>query len=146
MYPGFRLLGKYFTLPQKFAFFDVTGLEQMPVDKLTDRFAILIHFRDGMPSGTRVSKENLRLFCSPVVNLFDHATDPIKPDPTKHEYLARSTGSTPTAYEIYSIDKVIAGSPATHESARAQHPAVPRLPGTSSIRIAARPASSTSRT
>jgi type VI secretion system protein ImpG len=107
VYPGFRLLQEYFTLPQKFAFFDVTGLEAMPTDKLSDRFAILIHYKDGLPTGTRVTKENLRLFCSPVINLFDHTTDPIKPDPTKHEYLARPAGATPAAYEIYSIDGVI---------------------------------------
>src|SRR5580658_4658869 len=38
VYPGFRLLQEYFTLPQKFAFFDVTGLEALPVEKITDRF------------------------------------------------------------------------------------------------------------
>lgn len=107
VYPGFRLLQEYFTLPQKFAFFEVTGLEALPMDKVTDRFAILIHFKDGLPPGTRVSKENFRLFCSPVVNLFEHNTDPIKPEPTKHEYLARPSGASPTAYEIYSIDNVV---------------------------------------
>jgi type VI secretion system protein ImpG len=107
VYPGFRLLQEYFTLPQKFAFFDITGLEALPLDKVTDRFAILIQFKDNLPTGTRISKENFRLFCSPVVNLFDHTTDPIKPEPTKHEYLARPAGSSPIAYEIYSIDNVV---------------------------------------
>ncbi|AKT38890.1 type VI secretion system baseplate subunit TssF [Chondromyces crocatus] len=107
VYPGFRLLQEYFTLPQKFAFFDVTGLEALPPDRVTDRFAILLQFRDGLPPGTRVAKDNLRLFCSPVVNLFDHTSDPIKPEPTKHEYLCRPAGSTPQAFEIYSVDKVV---------------------------------------
>lgn len=106
VYPGYRLLQEYFTLPQKFAFFEVTGLEALPPDKVGDRFAILIHFRDGLPAGTRVTKENLRLFCSPVVNLFEHSSDPIKPDPTKHEYLARPAGSNPLGYEIYAIESV----------------------------------------
>jgi len=108
VYPGFRLLQEYFTLPQKFAFFEVTGLESMPPDKITDRFAIIIQFRDSMPANARATKENFRLFCSPVVNLFEHPTDPIKPDPGKYEYLARPSGSTPSAYEIYSIDNVVA--------------------------------------
>jgi type VI secretion system protein ImpG len=108
VYPGFRLLQEYFTLPQKFAFFDVTGLETIPAEKVTDRFAILIQFKDSLPTGTRLSKETFRLFCSPVINLFDHATDPIKPDATKHEYLARPSGSAPAAYEIYSIENVVA--------------------------------------
>jgi len=33
VYPGYRLLQEYFTLPQKFAFFEVTGLEGMPTDR-----------------------------------------------------------------------------------------------------------------
>lgn len=108
VYPGFRLLQEYFTLPQKFSFFDVTGLEALPADKMSDRFAIIIQFKDGLPSGTRVTKDNFRLFCSPVVNLFEHATDPLKPDPGKHEYLVRPTGSTPQGFEIYSVDNVVA--------------------------------------
>jgi type VI secretion system protein ImpG len=108
VYPGFRLLQEFFTLPQKFAFFDVTNLEAMPADKMGDRFAIIIQFKDGLPAGTRVTKDNFRLFCSPVVNLFEHATDPLKPDPSKHEYLVRPSGATPQGYEIYSVDNVVA--------------------------------------
>jgi type VI secretion system protein ImpG len=108
VYPGYRLLQEFFTLPQKFAFFDVNGLDTMPTDKVTDRFSILISFRDSLPTGTRLSKDNFRLFCSPVTNLFDHPTDPIKPDPGKHEYLVRAAGSSPAGYEIYSVDSVVA--------------------------------------
>lgn len=106
VYPGYRMLQEYFTLPQKFAFFDVTGLERLPTDRLGDRFAILLQFKDSLPTGTRVAKENLKLFCSPIVNLFSHSTDPLKPDSTKFEYLARPSGNNPEAYEIYSIDRV----------------------------------------
>lgn len=106
VYPGYRLLQEYFTIPQKFGFFDVTGLKQLPVDRLGDRFAILLQFKDGLPTGTRVETDNIRLFCTPVVNLFAHTTDPIKPDITKFEYLARPAGGTPDAYEIYAVEKV----------------------------------------
>jgi type VI secretion system protein ImpG len=106
VYPGYRLLQEYFTLPQKFAFFDVARLDTVPLDRLGDRFAIVLEFKDGLPSGTRIDSDNLRLFCTPVVNLFAHSTDPIKPDLTKYEYLARPAGGTPDAFEIYSIDRV----------------------------------------
>jgi type VI secretion system protein ImpG len=106
-YPGYRFLQEYFTLPQKFAFFDVGGLERLPVDRLGDRFAILLQFRDSLPTGTRVTKDNVRLFCTPVTNLFPHSTDPLKPDPTKYEYLVRPAGGTPEAFEIYSVDRVV---------------------------------------
>ncbi|MEZ4438076.1 MAG: type VI secretion system baseplate subunit TssF [Polyangiaceae bacterium] len=106
VYPGYRQLQEYFTLPQKFAFFDIAGLESLPHDRLGDRFAILLKFRDSLPSQTRVTKETIRLFCSPVVNLFSHNTDPLKPDVTKYEYLARPAGGQPDAFEIYSVEKV----------------------------------------
>lgn len=105
-YPGFRLLQEYFTLPQKFAFFEVTSLGGMATEKLGDRVVLLLSFKDGLPTGTRVTKENLRLFCSPVINLFTHGAEPLKPDAAKHEYLARPSGGQPEAFEIYSIDKV----------------------------------------
>ncbi|WP_437661660.1 type VI secretion system baseplate subunit TssF [Sorangium sp. So ce1182] len=107
VYPGFRLLQEFFTLPQKFAFFEVTGLQALSAERISDRFAILLQFKDGLPPGTRVGKENIRLFCSPVVNLFDHTSDPIKPEATKHEYLCRPAGAAPSAFEIHSIDKVV---------------------------------------
>jgi len=107
VFPGFRLLQEYFTLPQKFAFFEVGGFDRMPAEKVGDRFSILIQFKDALPPNARVSKENFKLFCSPVVNLFAHPTDPIKPDPAKHEYLARPSGGDPNGFEIYSIDNVV---------------------------------------
>jgi len=107
VYPGFRLLQEYFTLPQKFAFFEIKGFEAIGKDKVNDRFAIHIQFKDSLPNNVRLTKENFKLFCTPVVNLFSHPTDPIKPDVAKHEYLARPSGGEPNGYEIYSIDQVI---------------------------------------
>lgn len=106
VYPGYRLLQEYFTLPQKFAFFDVNGLDALPTDRVGERFAVILNFKDSLPTGTRVTQENIRLFCAPVVNLFVHTADPIKPDATKYEYLVRPGGGTPDAYELYSIDQV----------------------------------------
>lgn len=106
VYPGYRLLQEYFTLPQKFAFFDVRGLEALPHDRLGDRFAILLKLKDSLPNQVRITKDTIRLFCAPVVNLFTHTADPLKPDTTKYEYLARPSGGQPDAYEIYAIDKV----------------------------------------
>jgi type VI secretion system protein ImpG len=107
VYPGFRLLQEYFMLPQKFSFFEIGGFEQINAEKVGDRFAILIQFKDALPSTARVAKDNFKLFCSPVVNLFSHPTDPIKPDPMKHEYIARPSGGEPAGYEIYSVDNVV---------------------------------------
>lgn len=105
-YPGYRLLQEYFTLPQKFAFFEVNGLKTIPAERVGDRFAIILSFKDSLPNGTRIQKDNIRLFCTPVVNLFSHSAEPLKPDVTKHEYLARPSGGQPDAFELYAIEKV----------------------------------------
>lgn len=107
VYPGYRLLQEYFALPQKFAFFEIGGLNEVPVEKLGERFAVLVQFKDSLPNNVRVSKETLKLYCTPVVNLFAHATDPIKPDLTKYEYLVRASGGAPNGYEIYAIEDVV---------------------------------------
>ncbi|MSP25209.1 MAG: type VI secretion system baseplate subunit TssF [Myxococcales bacterium] len=108
VYPGYRLLQEFFTLPQRFAFFEISGLDRLPKDKLRDRVALLLEFKDGLPNGTRVAKDTIRLFCTPVVNLFPGTTDPLKPDNTKFEYLVRPSGGQPDAFEIYSVDRVVA--------------------------------------
>ena len=118
VYPGFRLLQEYFTLPQKFAFFELSGLESLPAEKMGDRFAVLLQFKDALPPSVRVTRETFRLFCSPVVNLFNHPTDPIKPDPTKHEYLARASGGDPQGYEIYGFDGVVGIAKKTSQRVR----------------------------
>jgi type VI secretion system protein ImpG len=107
VYPGYRLLQEYFTLPQKFSFFEIGGLNELPVDKLGERFAILIQFKDSLPSNVRLTKESLKLYCTPVVNLFAHVTEPIKPDLTKYEYLLRPGGGAPSGYEIYGVEDVV---------------------------------------
>ncbi len=107
VYPGYRLLQEFYALPQRFAFFDVTGLDDVPKDKVRDRIALLLQFKDGLPTGTRVAKDSLRLFCTPVVNLFRGTTDPVKPDNTKFEYLVRPSGGQPDGYEIFSVDRVV---------------------------------------
>lgn len=107
VYPGYRLLQEYFTLPQKFAFFEIGGLNELPVEKLGERFAIMIQLKDSLPSNVRVTKDTLKLYCTPVVNLFAHVTEPIKPDLTKYEYLLRPGGGAPSGYEIYGIDDVV---------------------------------------
>ena len=71
VYPGFRLLQEYFTLPQKFAFFEVTGLEALASEKVADRFAILLSFKDGLPQGCPSSPRALSLameMCEQEVN------------------------------------------------------------------------------
>lgn len=104
---GYRVIQEYYALPEKFLFFDVTGLEPLAgFDKNTERFEITFEFNRPIDESIRLKVDNFRLFCTPIINLFEQDADPIRVDNTKTEYRIRPAGKTPTHREIYSIDKV----------------------------------------
>jgi len=108
-FAGYRLLQEYFTCPAKFYFVDFTGLEQLQHLELTDRFEIIVPFSRRPEDEMRVDKNSLRLFCTPIVNLFEHTADGLRVEHTRTEYRIRpsTTGSPPEHYEIYSVDRVV---------------------------------------
>lgn len=108
-FDGYRLLQEYFTCPAKFYFIDFTGLERASPLELSDRLEIVVPFSRRPPDEFRVETDSLRLFCTPIVNLFKHAADGIRVDHTRTQYRVRpgTSGNPPEHYEIYSIDRVI---------------------------------------
>lgn len=102
---GYRLLQEYFTLPSKFLFFDIKGLDAA-ASRAEDRFEIVLQFERPPPLPARIGKELVRLHCTPAINLFACDADPIKVDPLAHEYLVRASEIDPRHAEVYSIDKV----------------------------------------
>ncbi|MFN0135144.1 MAG: type VI secretion system baseplate subunit TssF [Phycisphaerae bacterium] len=105
---GYRLLQEYFTCSQKFFFLDFVGLQKAAALELTDKLEIIVPFSRRPTDSLRVNQESLRLFCTPVVNLFDHDADGIRVDHTRTQYRLRpsTTGTPPEHYEIYSVEHV----------------------------------------
>jgi type VI secretion system protein ImpG len=112
-FPGYRLLQEYFALPQKFLFVDLLGLEGLPALGLEDRFRVEIRLTRALPATLRPTREEVRLYCVPIVNLFPHEADPLRLDRTKTEYRLRPSGKDPQHYETYSIDRVCGLVPGT---------------------------------
>jgi type VI secretion system protein ImpG len=108
-FAGYRLLQEYFTCPTKFYFVDFTGLERMQPLEPTDRFEIIVPFSRRPEDEMRVDKNSVRLFCTPIVNLFDHSADGVRIDHTRTEYRIRpsTVGTSPYHYEIYSVNRVV---------------------------------------
>lgn len=116
--PGYRLLQEYFTLPEKFLFVDVTGLDKIAEIGRPEKFDLVFHFTKDSKKGSeslnevelpRVSRENVRLYCTPIINLFEHSALPIRVDHKKVEYRVVPSADRLDHFEVYSIDKV-AGS------------------------------------
>ena len=104
MFPGFRLIEEYYTLPQKFAFFDIEGLGTAAAFGATvERFDILLRFTRALPPEFKVDRDWLKLHCVPVANVFPTTAEPIRVTPTREQFLVRPAGLSPGHAEVYAI-------------------------------------------
>jgi type VI secretion system protein ImpG len=106
---GYRLLQEYFALPQKFLFVDITELKPVSRLDITERFEITLGFTRPLSEQVRLSKNNILLYCAPIVNLFPKDADPIRLEHDKTEYRIRPAvgNRDPDHYEIYAVDQVV---------------------------------------
>ncbi len=100
---GFRLMQEYHACPWKFLFVDIEGLDRMS-GALGRELTLTIDFDRPLPEQVRLSSENIRLNCTPVINLFAHDAHPIRIDRAKTEYRVRPSGGA--GQTIYSVDRV----------------------------------------
>ena len=89
---GYRYLQEYFAFQDKFLFVDVTGLglvEALPSDTLEQMRGLEMRFDIRKSGITRIrpTLENVKLYCTPIVNLFKHDALPIRLDGKQDEYL-----------------------------------------------------------
>ncbi len=111
---GYRLLLEYFLFPQKFLFLRLKGLDRLK-EYSGNTFGCEFVFDRDYIYATQLTPENVKLHCTPAVNLFSHEADPIRVDHERVEYLVRPTGPDRRFFDIYSIDKVVGWLPGTAE-------------------------------
>ncbi len=105
-FAGYRLLQEYFSLPDKFMFFDLFGLDWLAGVPQRSTVKIRFVFKRSLPSEVILKDKHLRLHCTPAVNLFDKDGDPIRLEHRRNEYKVRPQSSNQEHYEVYSIDQV----------------------------------------
>lgn len=109
---GYRLLQEYFHFPQKFLFFDLTGLDRVRLGDFGGAFEILIFLRDSalreqiLTIGQTVHRQTFQLGCTPIVNLYKLAAEPIRVSHTVSEYRVVPDRHRQLSTEVYSIDRV----------------------------------------
>lgn len=111
-FSGYRLLSEYFAFPDKFLFVDLKGLDAQQLQHEGKRLRVQI-FLSSFPDSERhhrleqtLSPGNFKLGCTPVINLFKHAAEPVRLSHQKATYAVNVDSSNPLAYEIISIDSV----------------------------------------
>jgi type VI secretion system protein ImpG len=114
-FAGYRLLQEYFAFEAKFLFVEVSGLPTVQVGP-HEHFDISILLKQPLNEiNARPGAENLRLGCTPAVNLFAHTADPIKADQLSVEYPVVPDARAPFSYEVHSIQSVTSAVPGSLE-------------------------------
>ena len=106
VFSGYRLIQEYFQFPEKFLFFDIIDLAEVFLSGKVDTFTIHLRFSRPFDGQVKIKKDNFRLFCTPIVNLFKCDADPIRVDHLRHGYVVRPTHPNLKHVEVFSIDRV----------------------------------------
>jgi type VI secretion system protein ImpG len=109
---GYRLLTEFFTFPEKFLFFDLSGLGRDVLARFGNQLEVYLFLSRGSADLERnVSADTFRLGCTPVVNLFPQRAEPFELTHADWEYRVVPDARRPRAVEVYSLDRVAATAP-----------------------------------
>ena len=107
-FQGYRLLQEYFAFPQRYRFFEVTGLSRAFTRVEGDQLELVILLGRGDPTlEAVVDRSNLALFCTPAINLFDKRADRIHVNDSTHEYHVVADRTRPLDFEVYDVTEVV---------------------------------------
>jgi type VI secretion system protein ImpG len=101
---GYRLLHEYFTLPQRYMFFEVGGLAPGLARCEESEIDLIILMRSArIELENKVDASNFQLFCTPAVNLFPRRADRIHVTERAHEFQVIADRTRPLDYEVYQV-------------------------------------------
>lgn len=116
---GYRLLQEYFSLPEKFFFFELQGLDRLT--GMSGRAEVIFLFAPFEVNQRQqrlevgVNAKTIRLGCSPVINLFPQTAEPILLTQRRSEYPIVPDVRRRNTTEVFSVDEVLSSDPLTHE-------------------------------
>ena len=104
---GTRLVQEYFAFPQRFLFFDVSGLGPALAKTTGNQFEIAILF-DRFVSSLEgaVEADNFQLHCVPAINLFERRADRLHLDEGSNAYHLVPERTAALDYEVFDVTGV----------------------------------------
>ncbi len=106
---GYRLLTEFFTFPEKFLFFDLQNLSKYLPEDFGSQLNIYFYINESNEElEHQLEKSMFALGCTPVINLFEYAADPIPLTHNEYQYHVVPDARRPKSLEIYSIEQVVA--------------------------------------
>ncbi len=117
----YGLLQEYFVFPDKFFFVELSGLERLRKAGFRKRAELVFLIssferaerRDALANG--VNRDTFRLGCTPAVNLFDKASEPVHVTQRRHDYPIVADARRRDTTGIFSVNRVSAVAPGHDE-------------------------------
>jgi type VI secretion system protein ImpG len=108
-FQGYRLLQEYFSFPQRYRFFELTGLGASLKRVQGSEIELVVLVGRGDPGlESVVDRSNLQLFCTPAVNLFEKPRiDRIHVNDSSYEFHVVADRTRPLDFEIYQVTDVV---------------------------------------
>ncbi|WP_175686753.1 type VI secretion system baseplate subunit TssF [Burkholderia anthina] len=110
--PALRLLGEYFAYAKKFDFVDIDLPALTATAQASPRLTLHLAIHGVHPDSREaqrlapLSADHLKLFCTPIVNLFRLTSVPLKRDPLTGTYPVQSQNTDAAQVTIWSVDTV----------------------------------------
>jgi type VI secretion system protein ImpG len=111
-HPAYRLVAEHFAFPEKFNFVDIDlqALSKLISGAQKITLHLVMHHVCADSNTARMleslSTTHLRLGCTPIINLFEQAGEPINLTHTATAYTVAANEHHKSAYEVYSINSV----------------------------------------
>ncbi len=104
---GHRLLQEYFAFPEKYLFTELANLDTVAMQDFGHTLEVLICL-DELPLDLegKLGPQNLKLGCTPAVNLFALTAEPIRITHQVSEYAVVPDARAAAAYQVHSITAV----------------------------------------
>lgn len=109
-FSGYRHLQEYFCFPEKLMFVDVAGLEITQHDNAAHQACRRMELRftlNKLPlSRFSAHRDQIRLYCTPAINLFRHDAVPIRQDHRQTQYKLLPAALPPQYGSVVAVEKV----------------------------------------
>jgi type VI secretion system protein ImpG len=107
-FEGYRLLKEYFACPQRFLFFELTGLLPAVQRFDGDKLEIVITLQTAEPKlDNRIDTNSFALYCTPVINLFPKRLDPVLVSDRFAEFHVVAERTRPIDFEVFEVQQVV---------------------------------------
>lgn len=121
LFKGYRVFQEFFALPEKYLFVDFKGLNNLAKElkkhdiENISSLVMECSFSRILDSSIAIAANSLRLYCTPVVNLFEHKSAPIILDHKKVDYRLLPSAIHPMHYEVYQVNEVVGWGHSDHK-------------------------------